>query len=761
MTIDRQTAKDEIKRRTPELLEMLLEHAKEHRPNKPQYVCPFCGHGRGGDGLLLIPGSTELKCFGGSCSFNHGDIIKLYQDLRGKNVYETLNDLADLLRIDIAKGGGDKPKRNGYNPDDWDEDKPAASNPDEIPFDGTIQKDEPAADAAATSTPAAADAPEASTSNGYMDYYETCRNRLDDPAIQDYLAKRGITFYTAFTYYLGYDPAADPASAPGGNGKILHPAQRLIIPVTKDFYVGRRIDGGKEFAKVNSKGGKIGIWNINALWRGAESVFVCEGAIDALSVCEAGYTAIGLNSASNIGLLVQQLWQRPTKAALYICLDNDAAGQKAAASLLDQLGKIGVSAKVMDICCGCKDPNEALVADRAAFKAAIAAATSARPDNDSNFIDTQLLKLIGNYKDAIPTGYAQLDKLTGGGLFPGLYFLAAISSLGKTTFISQMADQIAASGHDVLFFSLEQSKLELVSKSLAREIALDQRTKAADDNQPEITSLDIRRGYYGHARDAAISRRRSKIGDRLTTVDGVFSISVDTIKLRVQDYINRTGAKPIVFVDYLQILEQSEDDKKQRVQLREAIDHNVKALKVFSGEAGITIFCVASVNRMSYLTPIDFEALKESGGIEYSADVVFGLQLQCVHGKDFKYEDRGKVKKREIVQFHKYRTPRLVELVSLKNRFAKPGGRCYFEYYPAQELFITDDAMTNGSKKDKKQRKAQIAAEFEEWKAAQDVDADLNMEWDDPIEKDEEPASKRKTSKAQPAASKPAMDDLF
>ncbi len=51
-------------------------------------------------------------------------------------------------------------------------------------------------------------------------------------------------------------------------------------------------------------------------------------------------------------------------------------------------------------------------------------------------------------------------------LYPGLYVLGAISSLGKTTFCGQMADQLAFVGEHVLYFSLEQTRLELVTKGL-------------------------------------------------------------------------------------------------------------------------------------------------------------------------------------------------------------------------------------------------------------------------------------------------------
>ena len=65
------------------------------------------------------------------------------------------------------------------------------------------------------------------------------------------------------------------------------------------------------------------------------------------------------------------------------------------------------------------------------------------------------------------TGYSNVDAVQP--LYPGLYVLGAIPSLGKTTFAGQMADQIASTGTPVMFYSLEQSAFELYSKEVARK----------------------------------------------------------------------------------------------------------------------------------------------------------------------------------------------------------------------------------------------------------------------------------------------------
>ena len=86
------------------------------------------------------------------------------------------------------------------------------------------------------------------------------------------------------------------------------------------------------------------------------------------------------------------------------------------------------------------------------------------------------------------------------------------------------------------------------------------------------------------------------------------------------------------------------------------------------------------------MTPIDFESFKESGGIEYTADVIWGLQLQAINDEIFNKE--GKIKeKREKIKQAKAADPRKIELVCLKNRNGKPYFSCGFTYYPKYDLF--------------------------------------------------------------------------
>ena len=118
---------------------------------------------------------------------------------------------------------------------------------------------------------------------------------------------------------------------------------------------------------------------------------------------------------------------------------------------------------------------------------------------------------------------------------------------------------------------------------------------------------------------------------------------------------------------------------------KEAIDSTVTALKRISRDLSLPVLVISSLNRENYTNPIDFTAFKESGAIEYSADVVWGLQLSCMSAPD--WARKGITAQREAVKEAKAKTPREISLVCLKNRFGPSSYTVDFAYYPAFDLF--------------------------------------------------------------------------
>lgn len=280
-----------------------------------------------------------------------------------------------------------------------------------------------------------------------------------------------------------------------------------------------------------------------------------------------------------------------------------------------------------------------------------------------------------SFKDR-KTGYSNIDAITS--LYPGLYVIGAISSLGKTTFTHQLGDQLAAAGDHVLYFSLEQTRLEMVSKGISRRTA---QRSYKDGFDGAVSAIDIRRGNITDGvREAA--KEYAKSAENESVIECSFDTTIDTITGYVLGYIKANDAKPVVIVDYLQIIRPA--DPRQTT--KDAVDGHVRALKKLQTENDLVVIVISSLNRQNYLTPVDFESFKESGGIEYTADVIWGLQLAIMNSDLFDKKDKLK-EKREKVKAAKLEVPRKIELVCLKNRYGKSSYSCGFNYYPQFDLF--------------------------------------------------------------------------
>ena len=456
---------------------------------------------------------------------------------------------------------------------------------------------------------------------------------------------------------------------------------RLFIPIYENgkpkAYISRAIDPTSPVRYKNSKG-EITPFNREYITKENdknESIYICEGIFDSLSIEEADKKAIALNSTSQLNKFIEYMQKHIKTASSYnyiLCFDNDEAGEKATNEMKTALEEMKISYKVLQIPKEYKDINEWFVSFSGNLEAFKQELNPYHKETILNYINNSFLNDISkmnNYKGR-STGFKELDKKING-VYPGLYVLGAISSLGKTTYIHQLADQMASRGEKVIFFSLEQSKFELVAKGVSRQTFLINPKEAK-------TSLSIMQNTDIADITIEAVRDYQEIANNTIIVEGNFDMTVKTIRNYVESYIKTTGNKPIVILDYLQILRPINDRWTEKQQ----VDFNVSELKRISRDNDIPIFIICSFNRENYSTTVDFTSFKESGAIEYGADVVMGLQLKVM--EDLKGDVN---KKREEINKAKAQTPREVNLIGLKNRNGKSYFKCSYKFYPAFNFF--------------------------------------------------------------------------
>lgn len=263
----------------------------------------------------------------------------------------------------------------------------------------------------------------------------------------------------------------------------------------------------------------------------------------------------------------------------------------------------------------------------------------------------------------VPTGFDRLDYFLDGGLHSGrLYAVGAISSLGKSSFVLQIADHIASSGKPVLFVALEMSASELVAKSVSRQSyvkAIEQR----GNTDWAKTTQNILSGYFMRRPEAErnfimdrISEYEATTGKSLFVLEGVGDISADTVQSYMDGFKTLYGEYPVLVVDYLQILAPEDP----RMSDKQNIDKAVVTLKRIARDYNVPVIVICSFNRENYSKTASFAAFKESGAIEYTSDVVMALQLAGMPDDNKNNEFDVEAAKAEEI--------RKLELKILKNR---------------------------------------------------------------------------------------------
>lgn len=202
------------------------------------------------------------------------------------------------------------------------------------------------------------------------------------------------------------------------------------------------------------------------------------------------------------------------------------------------------------------------------------------------------------------------------------------------------------------------------------------------DARTARTSLQIRKGRVDE-RVMAAERIYKEYANNVYVVENTFSATMESIENDVEIFIKEKQQKPVVVIDYLQVIQPPEGSNKTA---KDLVDMHVSRLKKLQAKHKLVMMVVSSFNRQNYLTQVDFESFKESGGIEYTADVVWGLQLEVLH--DALFNSAAKInEKRQKIKEAKAANPRRVELVCLKNRFGVSSYTCNFEYFPQFDLF--------------------------------------------------------------------------
>ena len=221
---------------------------------------------------------------------------------------------------------------------------------------------------------------------------------------------------------------------------------------------------------------------------------------------------------------------------------------------------------------------------------------------------------IANNKNGVtglPTGLADLDRMTSGLQKGELVVVAARPGVGKTAFALHMARSAAMAGYAVAVYSLEMQGERLADRWL---------TAVSEISARHWRSGTVSQQELVEARTTAADLKRLPIH-----VDDSTSISMDHVRSSAR-LLKSKSACDLIIIDYLQLCDMN-TGQKNRNREQEVAQATRKA-KLLAKELNVPVVLLCQLNRESENRPAgrpELAHLRESGAIEQDADVVMLL----------------------------------------------------------------------------------------------------------------------------------------
>ena len=215
-----------------------------------------------------------------------------------------------------------------------------------------------------------------------------------------------------------------------------------------------------------------------------------------------------------------------------------------------------------------------------------------------------------------PSGFADLDRITGGFQPGNLIIVAARPSVGKSAIVANMADFVAVEKKlPVAFFSLEMSEAELAHRFLACRAS--------------ISGDKLRKGQVKNDW-TKILKASNQLADAPIWIDTSADISILELRAKARRLYSKAGGLGLVIVDYMQLM-RPDDPRISRV---EQVGSISRGLKLLANELEVPVLGLSQLSRAPEQRPDKkplLSDLRESGNLEQDADVVCFLFRQEVY----------------------------------------------------------------------------------------------------------------------------------
>ncbi|HKH63868.1 MAG TPA: replicative DNA helicase [Solirubrobacterales bacterium] len=210
-----------------------------------------------------------------------------------------------------------------------------------------------------------------------------------------------------------------------------------------------------------------------------------------------------------------------------------------------------------------------------------------------------------------PSGFRDVDAVTGGFQPGNLIIVAARPAMGKSALVANIAENVAVKrGRAVAFFSLEMSEVELAQRFIAC--------------RARISGDKLRKGQVNKRDWPKVLRACNELEEAPLWFDdssdlGILDLRAKARRLHAQE--QERGGLGLIILDYIQLM-RSDDHRANRV---EQVGQISRGLKILARELEVPVVAISQLSRApEQRTPPkpQLSDLRESGQIEQDADVV-------------------------------------------------------------------------------------------------------------------------------------------
>jgi replicative DNA helicase len=220
-----------------------------------------------------------------------------------------------------------------------------------------------------------------------------------------------------------------------------------------------------------------------------------------------------------------------------------------------------------------------------------------------------------------PSGFKDIDELTGGFQPGNLIVIAARPSMGKSALVANIAENAALKGLPVALFSLEMSESELAQRFVA--------------SQAHIRGEELRRGRVAESKWQKILTACQTLGEAPLWIDDSSDTSVLDVRAKARRLHHQVeGGLKLIIIDYLQLM-RHEGRIESRV---EQVGQISRGLKGLARELNVPVIALSQLSRAveqrgGEKKPI-LSDLRESGQIEQDSDLVMFIYREEYYEKD-------------------------------------------------------------------------------------------------------------------------------